>query len=719
MAKSNTHIDNKRTLYAILASGFLVSLGIGLLSFTLPLISLDAKISGAWLGTGFAGFFLARLLAGPIGGMWADKASPRGLLLVAFGVGLFIPALYFIHPTIITLYGIQFSLGLIAGLVRPVGLAVLGGNAASGSRSHWFALHALAFNLAIFIGPLAGGLLYLDQLIQPVLLGVSLCMGLSACTVFFGIGQGVSTYRATTDDGSSEPDKNDFRALLVAIFGRSVGIGLTIAFYPILLSMTLGRNGLVLGALFSIPSLVVCCGLPFTSRFTKQMPNVNFALGGMVISALGLFAMGLSHDVVHFIVSGVVVGLGTTLSLPTAMAQTSRAAADQGKVFGLTHVVTGVGFVVGPLLGGLLVQSTHAVGFAFELTGLLGLFCCLPLLARHYQTKMNAIFLASAVGLLLIVVCVFRMQANIAVTYEDDGLYRYTEIAMGTVVNLTLVADSSKAADDGARKAMAFIRELQNDLDFRNASGSVGRINSGAGKYFVEPSKRAYGVIRRAVDFSRSTDGIFDPTIGALTTSPLYYVLDETIALRKKGLVDYRLVQFDTEQKRIRLAKVGMALDLGGIAKGTIIDATVKLLRGLGIRAGIVEAGGDFYCFGERDWTVGIQHPRDDNVHGTVAVREQAVCGSGDYQQFVNVEKDGETTLRHHIINPADMEPAAKSTGVTVIAESAELADAMATALFIMGPHKGRVFVHEKFPDVAATWFSPDLTMTTTNNFPQ
>lgn len=329
-------------------------------------------------------------------------------------------------------------------------------------------------------------------------------------------------------------------------------------------------------------------------------------------------------------------------------------------------------------------------------------------------------FVTGAGSIFLIVVMVLTIV--IAVDHNkpsSDGLYKYSDVAMGTVVNLTLVADSQKAADDAARKALAFMRNMQMDLDHRNPQGSIARINNGAGAYYVEPSERAYSLIQRAVQFSKTTGGVFDPTIGSLTTSPLYYVLDETIAESKKDLVDYRKVLFDEQRKRIRLKEDGMALDLGGIAKGTIIDSTVRLLRKLQVEAGIVEAGGDFYCFGERDWTVGIRHPRKKEVYGTVTVREKGVCGSGDYQQFVKLEEAGETSIRHHIFNPANMEPADESSGVTVIAESAELADAMATALFIMGPNKGKMFAEEKFPDVSAMWFTPDLAVTTTAHFPQ
>ncbi|MDC0335472.1 MFS transporter [Pseudodesulfovibrio sp.] len=712
----DTH--HRRTLNAIIVSGFFVTLGIGLLSFTLPLMSLDAKVSGSWLGTGFAGFFLARLLAGPLGGMWSDKKNPRMPLLCSTAMGAFTPLVYLAHPSIFTLYGVQFILGIISGLIRPVSLAVLGSTAQDNTH-RWFSWHVFIFSGAMFLSPLLGGFLYWQRTIEPVLVVLSLFMVISNCIIFAWVPKEVTTQRLDrTSKQLNQHDRSAFISLLIAIGGRTFGLGLTIAFYPILLSVTLGVNKLLIGALFALPALVTCFGLPF-GPVLKRRFHGDLILVGMMVSATGLMLVGISSELWHFVAAGIVMGFGAALSIPEAMSHASASIREQGTVFGATHVATGVGFVLGPLAGGIIVQMSGDVGYAFILSGLVGWSCLLVwsrFSLRKSSPKQHRI---SLVLYLIAMAATGGMWIVNSPDTQQEGYYRYTEIAMGTVINLTLVAESTKAADDAARKAMVFIRELQNDLDYRNPDGSVGRINAGAGKYYAAPTKRAYALIQRAVDFSRETGGVFDPTIGALTTSPLYYALDETIAESKKGLVDFRLVQLDEDQKRIRLAKKGMALDLGGIAKGTIIDATVKLLRGMGIRAGIVEAGGDFYCFGDRDWTIGIRHPRAEEVSLTVSVREQAVCGSGDYQQYVNVEKAGEQSLRHHIIDPSSMEPAHESLGVTVIAPSAELADSLATALFIMGPNKGRVFTQERFPDSAAMWYAPDLTVTTTNNFLQ
>lgn len=453
------------------------------------------------------------------------------------------------------------------------------------------------------------------------------------------------------------------------------------------------------------------CRTAIGGAVKKWWGYIDSALIGLLLSAAGLFIMGISQDIWQFAGSGVLVGAGAALSIPETMAIASSLSQDQGKVFGLTQVVLGLGFIVGPLLGGVLVQSTHDIGLVFMLAGVVGCVCLMP---WAIQRQGKALVLGA------LIFAVLGISQYSGMLRSKDELYRYTQVAMGTVVNLTLEASSQKAADDGARKTFEFMRSLQQDLDYRNPQGSVGRINAAAGKYFVSPSPRAYSLIHRALDISEASKGIFDPTIGALTTMPLYYALDETVARSKGHLVDYRRVIFDIKGKRIRLSEKGMALDLGGIAKGSIIDASVSLLRKFGIKAGIVEAGGDFYCFGDRDWKVGIRAPRAEGAYTTVTVREKGVCGSGDYEQFVQFKQDdGKTVLRHHIIDPEDMEPAAQSDGVTVIAHSAELADALATTLFIMGPKDGESFVRNRYPDAGCVWFTRDKSVVATQNFPK
>lgn len=249
MAES-THTRRSSPLTAVLASGFLAALGVGLFSFTLPLVSLDERVGGAWLGSGFAGFFLVRLLIAPLAGWWADRVGARLPLLLASALGACAPLAHFIHPGLGTLYGVQFILGMVSGLFRPVGMAALGGTVNRERLSHWFAVHALLFNVAMFIGPLAGGALYLGRRMEPVLLGLGACMLLAFLVVLLflpgkaGAGTVAEAAASPGPRPSLRPSLADWLGVLLAVAGRTLGVGLVATFYPIYLSAILGRNGM-------------------------------------------------------------------------------------------------------------------------------------------------------------------------------------------------------------------------------------------------------------------------------------------------------------------------------------------------------------------------------------------------------------------------------------------------------------------------------------------
>jgi len=717
--------ENFRVLAAILAGGPLSALGVGLFSFTIPLVSMDERISGAWLGSAFAAYYLAKLVVSPLSGMAADRFGPRPVLLLGLCAGCLIPLLYFLLPGLKTLYAIQVAMGIISGLIRPVGMATLGSVTARTRLTRWFAVHSALFSLAAFAGPIIGSLLYFNRAMAPVLAGLAASMGAALLATFILLPGKTRTRREAGDEpaGPAAYSREKTTALLLAIGGRTLGIGLLTAFYPILLADTLGRHGLTIAATYAVPGLATFLGLSLAGRFSTRKPDLDRVILGMLLSAGSLFVLGGCTQLWQFVTFGAIMGGGAALSMPASMALASSCARRQGAVFGAANFASGVGFLLGPLLGGLIVQHYHSLLPAMQTAATLGGVACLPLVTiiLREQFYWGTALSRSATGVLAVTLLVTMgvcLSPRTDMESPGKGLYRFTDVAMGTIVNLTLEAKSRSVASIAARKTMSAMRALQQDFDHRNLDGSIGRINRNAGLSWIKPTPRAFALLERTLKYSDQSKGVFDPTVGALTTSPLYYALDEAVAHAKSGLVDYRLVLIDRPGKRVRLKKKGMALDLGGIAKGTIVDAGVAFLRKQGVPSGIVEAGGDFYCFGDRDWTVGIRHPRNSAALQTISVREKGVCGSGDYQQFVTTVENGKPVKRHHIIDPATMDSAHESIGVTVIADSAEKADVLATTLFIMGPAQGTGFLSTYSPDSAAIWFLPDHTAAITDNFP-
>jgi thiamine biosynthesis lipoprotein len=132
-----------------------------------------------------------------------------------------------------------------------------------------------------------------------------------------------------------------------------------------------------------------------------------------------------------------------------------------------------------------------------------------------------------------------------------------------------------------------------------------------------------------------------------------------------------------------------MNIDLGGIAKGYAVDRAFELLKGLGYRNLVVNAGGDLRVGGSKPdgpWSIGIQHPRDpEKILARISVSDTAVATSGDYEKFFIHQGK----RYHHILNPKDGFPAEGCQSVTILAKDAATADALATAIFVLGPEKG------------------------------
>jgi thiamine biosynthesis lipoprotein len=228
----------------------------------------------------------------------------------------------------------------------------------------------------------------------------------------------------------------------------------------------------------------------------------------------------------------------------------------------------------------------------------------------------------------------------------------------------------------------------------------VARINDAAGKAAVPVSPDTLAIIERSLWVSKLTDGAFDITIGVYKglwkfdedrdgTLP-----DRAEVERRRALVSWRDVIVDRRRRTVRLRRAGQAINLGGIAKGYAVDAAVRAIRAAGVADFIVKAGGDLFAAGrrgDRQWRVGIQDPRAP--HGQIIfdlpITDQAFNTSGDYERFVI--RDG--VRYHHILDARTGFPARAARSVTLLAPDAFTADALDTALFVLGPTRGLAIV--------------------------
>jgi thiamine biosynthesis lipoprotein len=285
--------------------------------------------------------------------------------------------------------------------------------------------------------------------------------------------------------------------------------------------------------------------------------------------------------------------------------------------------------------------------------------------------------------------------------------------AMGT--HLLLAAYTSDAHDEAAlrsmfAKAFAEIKRLEGLMTTWRDDSEVSRINAAAGKARVTVGAETLAVIEKSVWMSERSEGVFDVTFEAMHGLWKFdQDLEEKVpqgvdveAARK--LIDFRRIKIDHDARTVMLERPGMRMSLGGIAKGYAVDAAARVLRGEGLEAFFVRAGGDLFVQGKKPdgapFHVGVRDPRGrdaDDCFAMLPVEDHAFSTAGDYERsFV---KDGKRY--HHIIDPRTGFPATASRSVTIWAGDAFTADAIDDAVFILGPKKGLELV-ESLPDTGA-----------------
>ena len=269
-----------------------------------------------------------------------------------------------------------------------------------------------------------------------------------------------------------------------------------------------------------------------------------------------------------------------------------------------------------------------------------------------------------------------------------DAVSVRAEPAMGTVVTIQVVRPG---ADQAIDRAFGWFREIEERCTRFDERSELMQLTAQVGVP-VPVSAILFEAVRFALRVAAESGGAFDPTIGrALEASGFNREhrtgrLVRTLIAPDEG-VTYRDVQLDPVRRTITLRRP-LILDLGAVAKGLAVDAAARELHPFADFA--IDAGGDLYL-GGRDpggapWSVGIRHPRlDGQIIETLRVSDQAVCTSGDYERRV-VGGDGNG---HHILDPRAGESARALASATVVAPTALLADALATAAFVLGPTEG------------------------------
>lgn len=273
---------------------------------------------------------------------------------------------------------------------------------------------------------------------------------------------------------------------------------------------------------------------------------------------------------------------------------------------------------------------------------------------------------------------------------------------MGNHFELTVVDENEVKANAHIDAVIAEIQRIERLLTTFNQDSQTNLVNRYAGIRPVKVDREIFQLIKRSLRISRLTDGYFDITYGSIDKSLWNFdrsmpcLPDAETVERNLSLVNYRNIVLDDEASTVFLTKQGMRIGFGGIGKGYAAEMGKTLLQQRGVDSGVVNASGDLTVWGNqangKPWTIGIANPEQAGLpFSYMNITDTAIATSGNYEKFVLI--DGKKYS--HTINPKTGMPISGIKSVTIICPNAEIADALATPVSIMGVQNGIKLINQ------------------------
>lgn len=283
----------------------------------------------------------------------------------------------------------------------------------------------------------------------------------------------------------------------------------------------------------------------------------------------------------------------------------------------------------------------------------------------------------------------------------SQQVYKKTLKLMGSRFDISVVAENQTDGDRYINIAENEISRIEKLISSWDPSSQTSLINNNAGIKPVIVDAELFNLIERAIKISNLTKGAFDITYasmdrvwkfdGSMTEMPSAEAIKKSVEN-----VGYKNIILDKEKLTVFLKLKGMKIGFGAIGKGYAADKAKELLQQKGVKAGIVNASGDLNAWGTqpdgKDWMVAIVNPLNKNkVFSWLPVHNSAVVTSGNYEKYVKFNG----VLYSHIIDPRTGYPSTGILSASIFTANAELADALATSIFVMGVDVGLDFINQ------------------------
>ncbi|MDB5116009.1 MAG: thiamine biosynthesis protein ApbE [Mucilaginibacter sp.] len=293
---------------------------------------------------------------------------------------------------------------------------------------------------------------------------------------------------------------------------------------------------------------------------------------------------------------------------------------------------------------------------------------------------------------------------------------------MGNRFELSAVAEDEKWANEKIDAGIDEIRRIEKLLTTFSDDSETNQINNNAGITPIAVSQETFDLIKRSIRISEVTQGAFDITYGSVDKKLWNFdqnmtsLPDKATAKQMVRLINYRNVILDDKNCTVFLREKGMRIGFGGIGKGYAAERAKQIMKQGGVTSGVVNASGDLNAWGVqpngKKWTIGIANP--DSAHEIFSymdITDLAVATSGNYEKFIMINGKKYS----HTISPLTGLPVTGIKSVTIITTNAEIADAMATPVMIMGIHTGLDLINQ-MKDIEAVIIDDDNRLYTSKN---
>lgn len=283
-----------------------------------------------------------------------------------------------------------------------------------------------------------------------------------------------------------------------------------------------------------------------------------------------------------------------------------------------------------------------------------------------------------------------------------NQIFKRNTILMGNNFELSVVADDEHWANEKIDSGINEIKRIEKLLTTFSENSETSQVNRNAGIQPVKVARETFNLIERSLRISKITQGAFDITYGSLDKrlwnfdQTMTALPDKATARQMVRLINYKNVLMDNENCTVFLREKGMRIGFGGIGKGYAAEMAKRLMKAEGVESGVVNASGDLTTWGVqpggKKWTIGIVKPDSSHeVFSKMEITDLSVATSGNYEKFVII--DGKKYS--HTINPRTGLPVTGIKSVTIITTNAEIADAMATPVTIMGVNTGLDLINQ------------------------